>query len=235
MAVESETQFKADLTSPGSVQNLAGGNSTSIIEQTASVITKMDNHIHVMRMKAADRNGTRENNLPHHRYSQFSESSSATAANNTRLRRRPKPYLPLRRPVIDNIDNDSDDYPNSPRNSKSNGDLSRNFLLQEDSMKIEASVSAWEEKVRPAEMERAVLSLLEFGQITAAKQLQQKLSPEHVPLEFILIDAALKLAVLSSSNDSGELSVSVFDSDVLPVIQSVNVPLSNQMIDPFQV
>ncbi|XP_008786547.2 uncharacterized protein LOC103704848 [Phoenix dactylifera] len=235
LAVESEAQFKADLASPGSVQNLAGGNSASIIEQTASIITKMDNHIHVMRMKAADRNGTRENNQPHHRYSQISESnSSATAANSTRMRRRAKTYLPLRRPVIDNIDNDSDDYPNSPRSSKSNGDLFRNFLLQEDSMKIEASVSAWEEKVRPAEMERAVLSLLEFGQITAAKQLQQKLSPEHVPLEFVLIDAALKLAVLSSSNDSGELSESVLDPDVLSVIQLVNVPISNHMIDPFQ-
>lgn len=196
----------------------------------------MDNHIHVMRMKAADRNGTRENNLPHHRYSQVSESSSSsTAASSTRMRRRAKTYLPLRRPVIDNIDNDSDDYPSSPRNSKSNGDLSRNFLLQEDSMKIEASVSAWEEKVRPAEMERAVLSLLEFGQITAAKQLQQKLSPEHVPLEFALIDAALKLAVLSSSHDSGELSESVLDPDVLSVIQSVNLPIGNHMIDPFQV
>lgn len=239
LAVESEAQFKdeGDPMPPGSVQNLAGGTSASIIEQTASIISKMDNHINAMQMKTADRNGTRENNLPHHRYSHLSESSnSVTAANSTRMRRRAKIYLPLRRPVIDNIDsnNDSDDYPNSPRNSKSNGDLSRNLLLQEDSVKIEASVSAWEEKVRPAEMERAVLSLLEFGQITAAKQLQQKLSPEHVPLELELVDAALKLAVLSSSNNSGELSESVLHPEVLSVIQLVNIPITNHMLDPFQ-
>ncbi|CAB4268974.1 unnamed protein product [Prunus armeniaca] len=44
---------------------------------------------------------------------------------------------------------------------------------------------------------KAVLSLLEFGQIAAAKQLQHKLSPVKVPSEFVLVDAALKLAAMS--------------------------------------
>ncbi|XP_072998646.1 uncharacterized protein [Typha latifolia] len=239
LAVESEAQSKVegDFSPPSSIQSLIVGNSTSIIDQTANIIAKMDNHINATRMKVTDRNGMRENNQSHQRLSQFLESTSqVTATSSTRMKRRSKGYPPLRRPVSDNVDsnNDSDDYPNSPHNSRSSGELPRNFLLQEECVKMEASVSGWEQKVRPVDMEKAVLSLLEFGQITAAKQLQHKLSPSHVPLELLLIDVALKFAVLSSSNSSGEISLSVFDPEVLSVIQSLNIPSSSNMIDPSQ-
>lgn len=228
LAVEAEAQSKAeaDFTPPNSLQNLVVRNATSIIEQTANIITKMDNNINnVTRMKATDRNGTKENNVSHQ-----------IAANISRMKRRGKPYLPLRRHV-DNDDsiNDSDDFSYSPQNSRTNAEISRHLALQEESEKIEDSVSGWEQNVRPVDMERAVLSLLEFGQISAAKQLQQKLSPTHVPLELVLIDVALKIATLSSSSSSGEISLKVLDREALSIIRSLNVPDSNNMIDPTQV
>ncbi|OAY85463.1 hypothetical protein ACMD2_04105, partial [Ananas comosus] len=227
LAVEAEAQSKAeaDFTPPNSLQNLVVRNATSIIEQTANIITKMDNNINnVTRMKATDRNGTKENNVSHQ-----------IAANISRMKRRGKPYLPLRRHV-DNDDsiNDSDDFSYSPQNSRTNAEISRHLALQEESEKIEDSVSGWEQNVRPVDMERAVLSLLEFGQISAAKQLQQKLSPTHVPLELVLIDVALKIATLSSSSSSGEISLKVLDREALSIIRSLNVPDSNNMIDPTQ-
>ena len=88
----------------------------------------------------------------------------------------------------------------------------RNDLhLQDENLRIEASFSRWEESVGPEELERAVLSLLEFGQISAAKQLQNKLSPGHIPPEFVLVDAGLKLAAISTP--SNEVHISMLDED----------------------
>ncbi|RRT80656.1 hypothetical protein B296_00023347 [Ensete ventricosum] len=240
LAVESEAQFKAerDFTSLSSVQNLVGGNSASIIEQTASIITKMDNHINAMFTKVSDRNGTREISFLNTRNSHTSESNSmAAAVSNTRMKRRTKINLPLRRFVIDNLEsnNDSDDYSDSSYQPKNNGELSKSMLSQEESMNIETSISAWEKRVEPAEVEKAVLSLLEFGQITAAKQLQQKLSPAHVPVELALVDCALKVANLSSSINNGELSDTLIDPEILAVIVSAGVSISDHIIEPLQV
>lgn len=240
LAVESEAQFKAerDFTSLSSVQNLVGGSSTSIIEQTASIITKMDNHINAMLTKVSDRNGTREITFLNNRNSHTSESNSiAAAVSSARMKRRTKINLPLRRSVIDNLEsnNDSDDYSDSSYQPKNNGELSKSMLSQEESMNIETSISAWEKRVQPAEVEKAVLSLLEFGQITATKQLQQKLSPSHVPVELALVDCALKVAILSSSNNNGELSDTIIDPEILAVIVSAGVSISDHIIEPLQV
>ncbi|CAD5188311.1 unnamed protein product [Musa acuminata subsp. malaccensis] len=239
LAVESEAQFKAerDFTSLSSVQNLVGGSSTSIIEQTASIITKMDNHINAMLTKVSDRNGTREITFLNNRNSHTSEPNSiAAAVSSARMKRRTKINLPLRRSVIDNLEsnNDSDDYSDSSYQPKNNGELSKSMLSQEESMNIETSISAWEKRVQPAEVEKAVLSLLEFGQITAAKQLQQKLSPSHVPVELALVDCALKVAILSSSNNNGELSDTLIDPEILAVIVSAGVSISDHIIEPLQ-
>ncbi|KAJ0988045.1 hypothetical protein J5N97_006401 [Dioscorea zingiberensis] len=239
LAVESEAQSKVDgdFTSHSSAHNLNSGNSASIIEQTASIITKMDNHMNAMRMRTTEKNGLKEVNFIHNRHLQTSDSNnSPTAASSTRSKRRGKTYFPLRRPVIDSLDsnNDTDEGPSSPRNLKSSTEFSKNLQLQEENVKIEVSVSGWEEKVKPAELERAVLSLLEFGQITAAKQLQHKLSPSHVPSELLLVDAALKLAALSSASNSGEVAESLLDHGVLAIIQTHNVPRFNQVVDPLQ-
>jgi len=83
----------------------------------------------------------------------------------------------------------------SPIRSNEHGGVFPSF---EENIKIEAALAGWEERVGAAELERAVLSLLEVGQIAAAKQLQHKLSPTHVPSELLLIEEALKVAEISN-------------------------------------
>ena len=216
-------------------QNLAIGNSTSIIEQTADVITKIDNSMSLPSMRAAERNGMMDNNLSRHQHLQlFEYNSEPTTTNNTRAKRRGKTNLPLGRGVNDNFEsstNDSGDTSKIVHRSKI-AEQARNLLSEEDFAKMEASLSGWEQHVRPADMEKAVLSLLEFGQITAAKQLQQKLSPSYVPEELVLVDVALRVA----DNDSnGGISLLCFDTEALSILQSLELSISSNMIDPSQV
>lgn len=238
LAVESEAQVK---TGGGynlpSIQNLCGGNNTGIIEQTATIIEKMDSHINATCLKVSERNGSRETCMQPIRSNQTSDATnSGTMSFSTRNKRRTKNYSALKRST-DNMDcnNDSDDSPKSPQNLRSGGEMSKSSPLQEENMKIEASVSGWEEKVKPADMERAVLSLLEFGQVTAAKQLQHKLSPAHVPFELAIVDIALKVASLPLSNSSEGGRDSIMDAEVLSFIQSLNIHFNNYAINPLQV
>ncbi|KAE8791643.1 hypothetical protein D1007_33903 [Hordeum vulgare] len=235
LAVESETHSKADGESSVVSQSLAVGNSTSIIEQTADVITKIDSSMSLPSMKAAERNGMRDNNLPHHQHLQLFEynSEATTTTNNARAKRRGKTNLPLRRGVTDNVEsstNDSDDNSKVFFRSKI-GEQARNLLSEEEFAKMEASLSGWEQHVRPADMEKAVLSLLEFGQITAAKQLQQKLSPSYVPEELVLVDVALRVA---NNGGDGEISLLSFDTEALSILQSLQIASGSNMIDPSQ-
>lgn len=235
LAVESETHSKADGESSVVSQSLAIGNSTSIIEQTADVITKIDSSMSLPSMKAAERNGMKDNNLSHHQHLQlFEYNSEATTTNNARAKRRGKTNLPLRRGVTDNVGsstNDSDDNSKVFFRSKI-GEQARNLLSEEEFAKMEASLSGWEQHVRPADMEKAVLSLLEFGQITAAKQLQQKLSPSYVPEELVLVDVALRVA---NNGGDGEINLLSFDTEALSILQSLQIASGSNMIDPSQV
>ncbi|KAM0918674.1 hypothetical protein ACQ4PT_008706 [Festuca glaucescens] len=236
LAVESETHLKADgECAPSAVtQNLAIGNTTSIIEQTADVITKIDNSMSLPSMRAAERNGMMDNNLSRHQHLQlFEYNSETTTTNNTRAKRRGKTNLPFRRGVNDNSGSstsDSGDNSNFFHHSKID-EQARNLLSEEEFAKMEASLSGWEQHVRPADMEKAVLSLLEFGQITAAKQLQQKLSPSYVPEELVLVDVALRVA---DNGSNGEISLLCFDTEALSILQSLEIASSSNMIDPSQ-
>ncbi|XP_058111329.1 uncharacterized protein LOC131254340 isoform X2 [Magnolia sinica] len=238
LAVESEAQIKTegDLTSTNYSQNPVAGNSSSIIDQTAIIITKMDNHLNAMRAKATERNDMREINQTHFRQPQVLDGNSPTmSGGGTKMKRRAKTYLPSRRSLVDAVDRTGDlDDSSASLHFKTNNDLVRSLQLQEENVRIEASLSGWEERVGPAELERAVLSLLEFGQITAAKQLQQKLSPSHMPSEFVLVDAALKLAAISSPSSSGEASTPMLDQEALSVIQSYNILSDNNLTDSLQ-
>ncbi|VAH57992.1 unnamed protein product [Triticum turgidum subsp. durum] len=236
LAVESETHSKADGESSVVSQSLAIGNSTSIIEQTADVITKIDSSMSLPSMKAAERNGMRDNNLSNHQHLHLFEynSEATTTTNNARAKRRGKTNLPLRRGVTDNVEsstNDSDDNSKVFFRSKI-GEQARNLLSEEEFAKMEASLSGWEQHVRPADMEKAVLSLLEFGQITAAKQLQQKLSPSYVPEELVLVDVALRVA---NDGGDGEINLLSFDTEALSILQSLQIASGSNMIDPSQV
>lgn len=236
LAVESESQSKTDgeFATSAVAHNIAVGNNTSIIEQTADVITKIDNNMSPPCMKATERNVTKDNlSCQHAQLSESSEASSTTT-NNTRAKRRVKTNLPFKRGVNDNSESRTNDMDNNYNNFHSSklGEQARNLLSEEESAKMEASLSGWEQNVRPVDMEKAVLSLLEFGQITAAKQLQQKLSPSCVPEELVLADVALRIA---NNSSNGEISSPCFDTETLSIIQSLGVASSSDMIDPLQV
>ncbi|PIA25431.1 hypothetical protein AQUCO_11400007v1 [Aquilegia coerulea] len=236
LAVESEAQVKTvgAFTLNSYSQNLTSGSTSNIIERTASNISKMDSHLNARRSRPIEKSDIKESNLTHPYNLQVLDTSpSATAVNSTKTKRRTKNYLHSRKLIAEAVDksSDPDEGPTSPINF--NIEFFKSPQPQEENVKVEASVSRWEERVGPEELERAVLSLLEFGQVTAAKQLQHKLSPDHVPSEFLLIDVALKLAAISTPAGS-EVSMSMLDADVLSVIQSYNIS-SESYGDPLQV
>ncbi|KAH7860687.1 hypothetical protein Vadar_016791 [Vaccinium darrowii] len=227
LAVESEAQVKGEgdftLTSssvPGS------GKSSNIIDRTASIITKMDNHMNAVRIKTSERNDTRENNQTQHKIPQVTDAVFSTTA---KTKRRAKGLAPSRRPLMDTIEKNTDSDDGFAAFSNRN-----DLHLQDENFKVDSSFSRWEERVGPEELERAVLSLLEFGQISAAKQLQYKLSPGHIPPEFVLVNAALKLAAISTPSNNG-VSRSLLDEEVRSVIQSYNILVNNHAVDPLEV
>lgn len=184
-------------------------------------------------MKTTERNGIRDNLSWHVQLLESNSEASSTTTNNTRAKRRAKTNLPLRRGVNDNFESRTSDLDNNYNNFHSSkiGEQARNLLSEEEFAKVEQSLSGWEQNVRPVDMEKAVLSLLEFGQIIAAKQLQQKLSPSYIPEELVLVDVALRIA----NNSSTEISLSCVDTESLSILQSLGVASSSDMIEPLQV
>ncbi|OWM82276.1 hypothetical protein CDL15_Pgr001850 [Punica granatum] len=214
LAVESEAQMKStgDFSLFNSNLDTVSGSCSSIIDKTASIITKMDNHITAMRNKTTEKLDLRDN------------TQEGVAQ---RQKRRVK-ASPSRRSAIETVDRNTDS-----EDGFSNMNARVDLQLPDENVKLEVSLSRWEERVGPEELERAVLSLLEFGQISAAKQLQHKLSPTHVPSEFFLVNAALKLAAVSTP--WSEIPISILDDEVRSVIQSYNIPMEKHLIDPLQV
>ncbi|GAB4847712.1 hypothetical protein Ancab_026774 [Ancistrocladus abbreviatus] len=229
LAVESEAQVKSekDFNLTSSVQERISGNSSSIIDQTANIVMKMDNHINAMETRTSEKADTKENNVTHLKSSQTWDTGIVAAAGSTKAKRRAKGYGSARRSVMDGVDKSTDveDSSSPPSNFRSE--------VQDENLRIEASFSRWEDAVGPGELERAVLSLLEFGQITAAKQLQHKLSPGHVPFEFKIVDAALKLAELSTPIQ--RIPMALLDEDLRSLIQSYNFPAKDYLVDPLQI
>lgn len=220
LAVESEALVKNEgddsLISPA--REPGASKSSDLMDRTASIVAKMDNHMNGLRLKSSERND-RENGQPHVRMTQTGDGGSKT-------KRRAKGFASSRKPLFDSGDkkHDSESIPLNPKDETH---------LVDESSKIDASLSRWEERVGPAELNRAVLSLLDFGHITAARQLQNKLSPDNMPSEFFIVDAALKLAAHSTS--SMKVSMTMLDDDVFAVMKSCNLLTEQQVIDPLQV
>ncbi|KAM7262326.1 hypothetical protein ACFE04_021403 [Oxalis oulophora] len=230
LAVESEAQVKSEgeFTSTSCNKDPVSGNAANIIDRTAYIITKMDNHINLMKNKTIEKHDVRENYSANHK-NQFSDANYSTTAvgGGSKAKRRAKAYVQqLKRPPGDPVDKniENETVPNLKSDQQSQ---------QEESLNIEMSLSKWEERVGPAELEHAVLSLMEVGQVTAAKQLQHKLSPALIPNEFVLVDAALKLA--SMSTPSQQVLISTLDEDVRSVIQSYKISSGHRLINPLQV
>ncbi|CAA7400661.1 unnamed protein product [Spirodela intermedia] len=224
LAVESESQSTTDHDHyvPSSLQNPPGGNSTSVIEHTATIIAKMDNHMNTVQIRAKERSVARESNQLQPRHWLSSDASSLSAAGNS-TKRRGKVSVKPSLSFMDNTHKDTEtaENPSASHTNKTNSSLLRQYHVE--NVKIESAFLGWEERLRPAELEMAVLSLLEFGQVTAARQLQQKLSPASPPSELIIIDAALKIASILSPSTSGKISVSALDPELSSVIESYDI------------
>ena len=219
---------EGDFNLASSTRETVTKNCSSIIDRTASIITKMDNHINSTRNRILEKNDARENNQTNHKSQVLDASFPTAAGGSTKAKRRAKGYMPLRRTLADSVDKSTD-----PDDGFGPLKFGNDLPLQEDNFKMEMSFSRWEDSVRPAELERAVLSLLEFGQISAAKQLQNKLSPAQIPPELVLVDAAIKLADVSTP--SGEVSISMLDEEVRSVIESCNLPTDQLKVNTLQV
>uniref|UniRef100_A0A1J3EY96 Spatacsin C-terminal domain-containing protein n=1 Tax=Noccaea caerulescens TaxID=107243 RepID=A0A1J3EY96_NOCCA len=225
LAVEAEAHVKnVGSFSPSSTgKDTGNGNSSNLIDRTASIITKMDNHI-----SSSTKNKFGDFRAPGQAHQRNQDTSTSISGSSTKPKRRAKGNVPQRRQFVDSSDRNTDfEDSSSPLNIKSD------FQLQEESTGLEISLSKWEESIEPAELERAVLSLLEFGQVTAAKQLQLKLSPGNLPSELIILDAVMKLAMLSTP--CIQVPMSMLDDEVRSVIQSHSLKIDRPVIEPLQV
>lgn len=231
MAVESESQVKRDgeLLSNILIREPGSGKGSNIIDLTANIIAKMDNHLLTLKTKTLEKNDLRENNQSHVKAPQVVESSSsATMGGGPKAKRRAKGFLSSKRPLLE-----SGDKHNEPEVVASLPNFRDDLQVLEENIKFESSFSRWEERVGPEELETAILSLLEFGQVTAARQLQQKLSPDHIPCELAVSDTALKLAAISAPNI--KVPVSVLDDEVQSILQSHNLVIDHGVIEPLLV
>ncbi|XP_056696690.1 uncharacterized protein [Spinacia oleracea] len=229
LAVKSEAEIKGERVSnfTRSSQDQTSGNSANIVDQTADVVTKMDSHINTLKTRASEKGDVKENNNLHYKSSQTRDAGISAATGSAKIKRKNKPYGSSRRSMVDIIDRSTD------ADDSSLPALNFIYDLQDENLGIDASFSSWDERIGPAELETAVLSLLEFGQITAAKQLQHKLSSGHVPVELTIVDAALKFAELSTPLKKQFLSM--LDEDMHSLIQSYNLPTEDHLFDPLQV
>ncbi|KAL1190297.1 hypothetical protein V5N11_016682 [Cardamine amara subsp. amara] len=228
LAVEAEAHVKTlGAYSPSSTgKDMVNGNSSNLIDQTASIITKMDSHISsATKNRIGEKHDSRASGQGNQRNQ---ETSTSIFGANTKPKRRSKGNVPQRRHFVDSSDRNTD-----VEDSSSLLNIKSEFQLQEESTGLEISLSKWEESIEPAELERAVLSLLEFGQVTAAKQLQLKLAPGNLPSELIILDAVMKLAMISTP--CRQVPLSMLDDEVRSVIQSQCLKIDQPMVEPLQV
>lgn len=237
LAVEAEAQLKNEgsFTTRYHASNVVGGKRNNIIDQTASIIARMDGHLNSFKAKIVERTDARESNGLQLHIVQDSDAniSSTTLFGHPKTKRRAKNYAPARKLILDTekaieLDDTSNVYGSSINDIQY-------VREQEDNLKYETSISGWEERLGPAELERAVLSLLEFGQIAAAKQLHHKLSSTNVPPELFLVDIALKFAITLSPSDGREISFLELEPEVLTALQSLGISYHNKSTDPMQV
>lgn len=228
LAVEAESHVKnVGAFSPSSIgKDMVNGYSSNLIDRTASIITKMDSHISsATKNRIGEKHDARAAGQGNQRNQ---DTSTSIFGASTKPKRRAKGNVPQIRHFVDSSDRNTDF-----EDSSSLINIKSEFQLQEESTGLEISLSKWEESIEPAELERAVLSLLEFGQVTAAKQLQLKLAPGNLPSELIILDAVMKLAMLSTP--CRQVLLSMLDDEVRSVIQSHSLKIDQPMIEPLQV
>ncbi|KAG6556016.1 hypothetical protein Mapa_001956 [Marchantia paleacea] len=244
LAVESsvETQDGRDSTSLLSMQSTpVGGLSHEIsasnpsavnpVDRTAVAVAVVDSHLKRSNLRKLDAEG-----LGRAQSIDTGTGSSPTKTASSKFKRRAKEQAQVKRIHLDiseSTASDSEDSPGRARGERKNG--SQEAVSDDLPPKAEDIVVSWEERVGEREVERAVLALLEVGQVSAAKQLQQKLSPGHVPLELSLVEAALQVAGLSTPTAKGAVTTSIIQPTIVDYLQSEKLLEDLASVSPMQV
>ncbi|KAL2630311.1 hypothetical protein R1flu_014997 [Riccia fluitans] len=244
LAVESsvENQDVKDSTSLVSMQSTpVGGLSHEIsastpavinpVDRTAVAVAVVDSHLKRSNLRKMDAEG-----LVRAQSVDAITGSSPTRAGTSKFKRRAKEQAQVKRMQLDiseSTASDSDGSPGRATFERRNGN--QVSTAEEIALKTDDVVGSWEEKVGELEVERAVLALLEVGQVPAAKQLQQKLSPGHVPLELSLVEAALQVAALSTPTTKGLVTTSVIQPSVVEYLQAEKLLEDLAAVTPMQV
>ncbi|CAK9198622.1 unnamed protein product [Sphagnum troendelagicum] len=252
LAVESEVEMQSsrdeEATLPGrsSPPALSGqqphkNNTTSgsPVDRTASAVAMVDSHLKQTNIRPQAeslsdepiRGLSRSNSLPARETSASPHGSGSKTKRRTKQVKRTPLETPSGSPPSDTDDNRRSSL---PMRSHSRGLESDSILLDATSTPAEG-VSGWEEHVGEGEVESAVLALLEVGQVTAAKQLQQKLAPTHVPLELLLVETAHRIAMLSQPTTKGAVVPAFLHPSVLESLASTNLLDDFGSATPMQV
>lgn len=257
LAVESQVQLQEDqrqklapaksaMAASRSNQDVIGSSPIHLdpINLTAKSVSIVDNHIKNSRGKSVEASSNeRENGLQgRESINQDQSSPSVTAGAMSKMKRKPRNYAQHKRAQVDKP-------PKPPVELEGNieggiipvkkAEPKANNSPQEDS-KEEAALASedqlyWEERVGEQELERAVLSLLEVGQVSAARQLQQKSAPVHLPIELLLVEAALNVAMLSTPTVKGCITPSSLHPSVIEHLLSSSLVDDISSATPFEV
>lgn len=218
-------------------------NSLEPINLTAKSVSIVDNHMRNLRVRTAEfSTNERENGLQARpSVNQDQTSPGITAGAMSKLKRRPRNYAQHKRTQVDKSGKSQAELEGNTQLGVSpikKAELRANTPLQEDA-KEEAAAGEdqiyWEERIGEQELERAVLSLLEVGQVSAARQLQQKLAPIHVPIELILVETALIVAMLSTPTVKGCIAPSTIHPSVIEHLLSSNLVDDISSATPLEV
>ncbi|KAI5076391.1 hypothetical protein GOP47_0008456 [Adiantum capillus-veneris] len=216
LAVESQVELQEDqgqtirprlvVGAPKLNQEVIGSGPVSLdsISLTAKSVSVVDSHIKTTRAKILEASANEREGATQARQPNMQDQ------NNLKIKRKPRNYAQHRRAHADKPPKPQAELegnaqlsvksPNKKPDPKVNNDFQEE--VKDETVATEDQVY-WEERVGEQELERAVLSLLEVGQVSAARQLQQKLAPVHIPLELLLVETALNVANLSTPTVEG--------------------------------
>ncbi|MCO5599510.1 hypothetical protein L7F22_053616 [Adiantum nelumboides] len=214
--------------------------SISLIAKSVSIV---DSHIKTTRAKileasANEREGATQARQPN---MQDQSSPAVIAGANSKVKRKPRNYAQHRRAHVDKPAKLQAELESSAQlgvspNKKSDPKVNNNFQEEvKDETVATDDQLYWEERVGEQELERAVLSLLEVGQVSAARQLQQKLAPVHIPLELLLVETALNVARSSTSSVEGCVDPSSLHPSVHEHLISLSLINEFSSATPFEV
>ena len=195
------------------------------IHYTAKLVSLVDNHL---------RSSQARSSIMQSSTSTYHEHNSTGLQEQEMVpkhKRRPRNYVQHKKTQVDKptkLQLEQEDISQGGLSPVHLSKVKGNYVLQddvkEDSIPGEEN-TFWEERVGEQQLGQAVLSLLEVGQMSAARQLQQKLAPTNVPIELLLVETALVIAELSTPTVKGCITPTMIPSLVVEHL------LSSSLVD----